>query len=45
MKLVSDNTRARDLIGWSPKVSLEEGLRHTIEFVRAHRLLYRTDNT
>jgi NAD dependent epimerase/dehydratase len=43
MKLVSDNTRARDTMGWSPKVSLDDGLRRTIEFVRKHSLFYQTD--
>jgi NAD dependent epimerase/dehydratase len=43
MKLVSDNTRARDTMGWSPKVSLDDGLRRTIEFVRKHPLFYQTD--
>lgn len=27
-----DNTRARELLGWAPKVSLEEGLRRTIDW-------------
>ena len=27
-----DNTRARELLGWQPKYSLEEGLRKTIEW-------------
>jgi NAD dependent epimerase/dehydratase len=43
MKLVSDNTRARDRMGWSPTVSLDEGLRRTIEFIRKHPLSYQTD--
>ena len=43
MKLISDNTRARDMMGWSPKVSLDDGLRRSIEFVRAHHSLYQTD--
>jgi dTDP-glucose 4,6-dehydratase len=43
MKLVSDNTRARDTMGWSPMVSLDDGLRRTIEFVRKHPLFYQTD--
>jgi NAD dependent epimerase/dehydratase len=42
MKLVSDNTLARDTMGWSPAVSLDDGLRRTIEFIRKHPL-YRTD--
>ena len=43
MKLVSDNTRARDTMGWSPTVSLDDGLRQTIEFVRKHPLFYQAD--
>jgi len=43
MKLVSDNTRARTAMNWSPKVSLDDGLRHTIEFVGAHRSFYQAD--
>jgi nucleoside-diphosphate-sugar epimerase len=43
MKLVSDNTQAREIMGWSPKVSLDDGLRQTVEFVRRHRALYQTD--
>lgn len=30
-----DITRAREILGWEPKVSLEEGLRHTIAYFRA----------
>ncbi len=28
-------TRARKLLGWEPKVRLQEGLRHTIEYFRS----------
>jgi dTDP-glucose 4,6-dehydratase len=31
-----DITRARERLGWEPKVQLDEGLRRTIEFFRAH---------
>ena len=31
-----DITRARERLGWEPRVELEEGLRRTIEFFRAH---------
>lgn len=31
-----DATKIRDLVGWSPAVSLEEGLRRTIEWYREH---------
>src|SRR5882757_1115304 len=43
MKLVSDNALARNTMGWSPKVSLDDGLLRTIEFVRKHRSFYQTD--
>jgi len=30
-----DITRARNILGWEPKVSLEEGLRKTIAYFRS----------
>ena len=42
-KLVSDNSLAGKAMDWSPKVSLDEGLQQTIDFVRDHRELFRTD--
>ena len=35
-RLLCDNTRAREWTGWSPQVSLEEGLRRTAEWVSAN---------
>jgi len=35
-RLVSDNTRARELLGWEPKVSLRDGLRRTVEWISAN---------
>lgn len=35
-ELLCDNTLARELIGWSPQVELNDGLLQTIEFVRQH---------
>ena len=35
-ELVCDNRRAQALTGWRPRVSLDEGLRRTIEYVRRH---------
>lgn len=32
-----DNREARELLGWAPQVTFEEGLRRTIEFIRAAR--------
>ena len=43
LKLVSDNRLARETIGWTPKTSLEDGLRQAIDFVRANPGLYETD--
>jgi len=43
LKLVSDNRKAQRLLGWEPKTSLDDGLRHAIEFVEANIGLYRTD--
>jgi nucleoside-diphosphate-sugar epimerase len=34
--LQSDPTRARDLLGWEATTSLEDGLRQTIAWLRAH---------
>jgi dTDP-glucose 4,6-dehydratase len=36
-RLVSDNRRAAERIGWRPAMSLDEGLAHTIEAMRAGR--------
>ena len=41
MKLICDNRRAKELLGWEPQVSLEEGLRHTIDFIREHLPRYK----
>jgi NAD dependent epimerase/dehydratase len=35
-KLISDNSKARKLLDWSPEVSLTDGLQETIQFVQAH---------
>lgn len=39
--LVADNTLARELLDWRPAVSLEEGLRLTIEWMKDHLSEYR----
>ncbi|WP_457030550.1 SDR family NAD(P)-dependent oxidoreductase [Kitasatospora sp. P5_F3] len=35
-RLLSDNTRARELAGWQPRMPLAEGLRHTSDWVAAN---------
>jgi NAD dependent epimerase/dehydratase len=39
-RLLADNREARMLLGWSPEVSLEEGLRETIQWVVEHPAHY-----
>ncbi len=41
MRLVSDNAKAKRLLGWEPRVGLDQGLRETIAFIEANRHLYR----
>jgi NAD dependent epimerase/dehydratase len=40
-RLVSDNRLARDVCGWRPRYSLEDGLRETVEWIRRHLSSYR----
>lgn len=42
-RLIADNTLARTLLGWSPAVSLEEGLKRTIAWVSQHKERYRSN--
>ena len=44
LRLVSDNSRARRLLNWHPRVPLDEGLSRTIEFMDKHRHLYRSES-
>jgi dTDP-glucose 4,6-dehydratase len=43
MKLHASNQKARELIGWSPQVSLDKGLGLTIEWIRNHLELFKPD--
>lgn len=43
MKLWASNKKAKEMIGWEPRVSLDEGLRLTIEWISSHLDLYRPD--
>lgn len=42
-RLLADNSLATDLLGWSPKISLETGLERTIEWFRGNTHLYQID--
>ena len=43
LKLWASNHKAKELIGWEPRVSLDEGLRRTIEWIKPHLDLYQPD--
>lgn len=43
MKLVSDNSKAKNLLNWSPKVSLDEGLQETIDFVKSNLNIFKSN--
>lgn len=40
-RLLANNTKARNLLGWTPHTTLEEGLRLTIDWLRQNRDYYR----
>jgi dTDP-glucose 4,6-dehydratase len=40
MRLESDNRLAQQIMGWQPRVSLEDGLRHTIGWIAANLTLF-----
>ena len=42
-RLCADNTRARDLLGWLPKISLTHGLEETISFIKSNPGFYDPD--
>jgi dTDP-glucose 4,6-dehydratase len=41
MRLLSDNHKARERLGWSPQVDIPSGLEQTISWIRDHLDLYR----
>jgi NAD dependent epimerase/dehydratase len=43
MRLISDNTIAREVCGWKPRYSLEEGLKETVEWIKKNTGNYRPD--
>jgi len=40
-RLLCDNRKARDLLGWTSRISLEEGLRRTIDWIGANPRRYK----
>lgn len=43
LELVCDHSQARELIGWEPRVSLEEGLARTIKFIQENLSRYKPE--
>jgi NAD dependent epimerase/dehydratase len=41
MALVCDNTKARDVLGWQPQYTLEQGLERTLDYVHQHLYRYK----
>jgi nucleoside-diphosphate-sugar epimerase len=42
-RLWCDNSKAKRVLGWQPKLTFEEGLARTIEWISAHQSLYRAN--
>lgn len=42
-RLIADNSKARKLVGWIPKITIDEGLKKTIEWIEKNIKLYKTD--
>ncbi len=42
-RLCADNRKAKELLGWQPQISLEDGLKQTIDWTSACLDLYRPD--
>jgi dTDP-glucose 4,6-dehydratase len=42
-RLCADNTRAKEILGWEPKYTLEESLQRTIEWLSENHEQYRSD--
>ena len=42
-RLLADATKARELIGWKPQVSLTDGLQNTIDWISQHLDKYKID--
>lgn len=42
-RLISNNTRMRELTGWQPAVSLADGLARTVDYIRNHPAQYKPE--
>jgi len=44
MRLISDNTKAREICGWNPRYNFEDGLTETVEWIKKNLHRYRADS-
>jgi len=42
-RLLCDNTKARNLLGWQPQVGIKEGLRKTIDWIKSNIDVFKVD--
>jgi dTDP-glucose 4,6-dehydratase len=42
-RLLADTTRMKEITGWQPSVTLEDGLRRTVDWISDHFSLYRPE--
>jgi NAD dependent epimerase/dehydratase len=42
-RLLADNSKARELLQWEPRISINEGLKRTIEWISEHISSYKVD--
>lgn len=43
MELISNNSKALELMSWEPEVSLKQGLQHTIDFIRENLAQFKSN--
>jgi NAD dependent epimerase/dehydratase len=43
MELVCNNEKAKSLLSWVPKISLDDGLAQTVEFIKSHIEFYKPE--
>ena len=42
-RLICDNKKSKELLGWEPRISLEQGLKQTIDYIKSSLDLYKAD--
>lgn len=43
LKLICDNKKAKELLGWEPSYTLDEGLKEVVDFISKNLSLYKTE--